>query len=993
LNRAGASGAVALAVVLAVTVLLASDPPSSQASYSCAGSPNGPFDIQTYEAANWRTTYGRTFELAAFNRLFPDVSGFELPRLETGPRSAGSGQLGDSYIPPTLLKAIAWIESGWAQADWSVPYGGIGPPLTSSSCAYGIMQVLSGMENTTGVPNLEQSMIGGHYAFNIARGARILADKWNYAPTYRPIVGSRNPHIIEDWYYAVWSYYGFSFKSHPLNPDYPASRSAYRCDGTQPRSNYPYQELVFGCIANPPVVDGVRLWDPLPVKLPSLSDPAFSLQAWDACSGSFDCDDMDLARPSPSHTDPTSTGLTRAQVIGSPGLSVSRTSVELSAVHGDVSQPISLTIANPGSGVLAFHVAPSSSWLKLSRRQGVSLGSDLGSRNFTLTVRAAATNISAGTHTASIKVESLYPSATKVVNVSFRVFDLPDGTLLRGSAPDVFVMRKGLKRHVVSLENFIAHGFSSSDVRRVTDSFLATIPTGQPLLDALADGNLLKGSAADVWVMEGGEKRHAVNAETFLGCGYFADAILTVPDSLLGSTPTGPPLDEGSCPRLTFDDGTLLRGSAPDVYVMEGGEKRYAVSVEVFLSCGYRGGNVNTIADSTLEAIPDGPPLSGCAPEGTLLRGSAPDVFVMQKGLKRHVVSLENFIAHGFSSSDVQRVTDSFLATIPTGQPLLDALADGNLLKGSAADVWVMEGGEKRHAVNAETFLGCGYFWDAILTVPDSLLSSTPTGPPLDESSCPRLTFDDGTLLRGSAPDVYVMEGGKKRHAVSVEVFLSCGYTGGNVNTIADSTLGAIPDGPPLSGCAPEGALLRGSAPDVFVMRKGLKRHVVSLENFIAHWFSSSDVQRVTDSFLATIPTGQPLLDALADGNLLKGSAADVWVMEGGEKRHAVNAETFLGCGYFWDAILTVPDSLLSSTPTGPPLDEGSCPRLTFDDGTLLRGSAPDVYVMEGGEKRYAVSVEVFLSCRYKGGNVNSIANSTLGAIPTGDDLTVGSCP
>lgn len=60
------------------------------------------------------------------------------------------------------------------------------------------------------------------------------------------------------------------------------------------------------------------------------------------------------------------------------------------------------------------------------------------------------------------------------------------------------------------------------------------------------------------------------------------------------------------------------------------------------------------------------------------------------------------------------------------------------------------------------------------------------------------------TLLQGSAPDVWVMEGGQKRHAVSAEVFLGCGYQWGNVNRIADSTIAAIPDGSsPLSTCTP----------------------------------------------------------------------------------------------------------------------------------------------------------------------------------------------
>ncbi len=96
--------------------------------------------------------------------------------------------------------------------------------------------------------------------------------------------------------------------------------------------------------------------------------------------------------------------------------------------------------------------------------------------------------------------------------------------------------------------------------------------------------------------------------------------------------------------------------------------------------------------------------------------------------------------------------------------------------------------------------MACGYYWDAIFTVPDSLMNSIPTGPPLDGSSCPKPTFTDGTLLQGTASAVWVMEGGQKRHAVSAETFLSCGYQWGNINTIPDSILDSISDGPILTG-------------------------------------------------------------------------------------------------------------------------------------------------------------------------------------------------
>jgi hypothetical protein len=178
----------------------------------------------------------------------------------------------------------------------------------------------------------------------------------------------------------------------------------------------------------------------------------------------------------------------------------------------------------------------------------------------------------------------------------------------------VFILQFGHKRHLVSPGNLVARGFSWDDVAPVSDSWLAAVPTAQPLLDALATGNLIKGGAPDVWVMEGGRRRHAVDPQTFLGCGYYWDAIRTVPDGLLGSIPVGPPLSLGDCPRQIFADGTLLYGSDYGVWVMAGGNKRWATSPEVFVSCGYWWANINRVADSTLVAIPSGQPLSLCSP-------------------------------------------------------------------------------------------------------------------------------------------------------------------------------------------------------------------------------------------------------------------------------------------------------------------------------------------------------------------------------------------
>src|SRR5438034_136767 len=234
-----------------VALLLAlgggSRPTSAHHLCGSTGSPLGAFDFQTYEAADYRNAYARAMELAGFNQLFPENGTFALPGVE--------GVQPSPYMPPVLLKSIAWLESGWAQASYDPPvqYGQVGPVLSSHDCGYGIMQITSGMQNVSGVPTLDQAMIGGHYAFNIARGARILADKWNAAPEFRPVVGSRNSQIIEDWYYALWAYNGFAFKNHPRNPDYAWPRPAYDCGSAR---SYPYQELILGCAQNPPARGG-----------------------------------------------------------------------------------------------------------------------------------------------------------------------------------------------------------------------------------------------------------------------------------------------------------------------------------------------------------------------------------------------------------------------------------------------------------------------------------------------------------------------------------------------------------------------------------------------------------------------------------------------------------------------------------------------------------------------------------------------------------------
>ena len=230
---------------------------------------NGPscYDFQSYQPQT--VEVADALNRAGVNALINDPS-FQLAAAHYGTGDPALTMPG--YIPPTLLKAIAWVESNWSQAGRAVSRGSQGRTITSSACAYGLIQVYTGMENIT-APTARQNLIGTDYRYNAAAGAQILLAKWNLAPDHLPVYGRRDPRIIEDWYFAVWAYYGITTHGNPDDPSLKWPRPVYGSNeyksGPFTVADYPYQELVFGLISNPPTVNGVPLWQSIPVSLPA----------------------------------------------------------------------------------------------------------------------------------------------------------------------------------------------------------------------------------------------------------------------------------------------------------------------------------------------------------------------------------------------------------------------------------------------------------------------------------------------------------------------------------------------------------------------------------------------------------------------------------------------------------------------------------------------------------------------------------------------------
>ena len=262
------------------------NPEPSRADHFPCHAPNRGWGFDTYEYEDYVGKYNQAIDLAVRGWAVPpayavgdgEPINVSYQGVEAGKRGARTAASPSNGIPPTIYKSVAWIESGWSHAAGHVPYGGTGPVITAIDCGYGLGQITTGMGHLGGdalsprVPAARQAIIGSHPLYNIAEGVRILADKWNSAPNFRPIAGLGDPAVFEDWYYAIWSYNGFAFSNHPLNPTKdPLRGSVWNCGdpnapgyGFYEWGDYSYQEKVYGCLRYPPVPKGATYPPPLP---------------------------------------------------------------------------------------------------------------------------------------------------------------------------------------------------------------------------------------------------------------------------------------------------------------------------------------------------------------------------------------------------------------------------------------------------------------------------------------------------------------------------------------------------------------------------------------------------------------------------------------------------------------------------------------------------------------------------------------------------------
>lgn len=147
----------------------------------------------------------------------------------------------------------------------------------------------------------------------------------------------------------------------------------------------------------------------------------------------------------------------------------------------------------------------------------------------------------------------------------------------------------------------------------------------------------------------------------------------------------------------------------------------------------------------------------------------------------------------------------------------------------------------------------------------------------------------EGLLRVAGDPRVWRVEGGKRRHIPSPEVFLSYGFDWGAVTVVSPEELNRIPE---------SGLLRVYGKPEVWLVEMGWRRHIPNPDVFSRHGFAWDDIFAVNELELSSYAP-RYLFQAQGD--------ARVWFVENGIRRWISSPEAFGRRGYRWEDVGEIP--------------------------------------------------------------------------------------
>lgn len=239
---------------------------------------------------------------------------------------------------------------------------------------------------------------------------------------------------------------------------------------------------------------------------------------------------------------------------------------------------------------------------------------------------------------------------------------------------------------------------------------------------------------------------------------------------------------------------TLVRvRNTAGVYMIEDDMKRPIPSPEVFNSNGFDWSDIEEIDEEELNDYAEGDVLG--YPDGTLIQGSGPAVYVVSEGEKRPFVSPRAFNGLGYKWGLIKKVSDGHLNLYEEGDAITENSShpNGALIRViGTPGVYRIEGGERKPIATPAIFNANKWGWNYILEVQAQHMNRFQLGEVVG--------YPDGSLL--SAPDgkVYKIDKGERRWIRSADDFNNAGFNWAKITPVTNVDVNVFEEGEDIVG-------------------------------------------------------------------------------------------------------------------------------------------------------------------------------------------------
>ena len=209
---------------------------------------------------------------------------------------------------------------------------------------------------------------------------------------------------------------------------------------------------------------------------------------------------------------------------------------------------------------------------------------------------------------------------------------------------------------------------------------------------------------------------------------------------------------------LNYKNYLFTAKDDPKLYTIANGElKKFTSSIVGFKIVNLEKNQLGAFLNPLIEKLAD----------GTLVKSENRDrVYLIENNKRRAILSEQLFKIRKYKWEDAVSLSDRNLAVYPLTNPLL--YPESTLIKAEGPEVYLVENEKRRHITSPILFRNKNFIWDDIVQVSGKELLTHPIGE--------NLLFRDDTLIKGVAPEVYLIKFQKRHWIKTAEVFLDLDF-------------------------------------------------------------------------------------------------------------------------------------------------------------------------------------------------------------------------